>query len=64
MDLSMGARIEYVDLDAVAAWPRNPKRHDLPMLGASFDRSRAASSASSGRRQGSRRRYRSSSSTT
>jgi hypothetical protein len=38
VELSMGARIEDVELDAVAAGPRNPKRHDLSMLGASLDR--------------------------
>lgn len=31
-------RIEYVLLEDVARWPRNPKAHDLGLISASFDR--------------------------
>ena len=31
-------RIEYVSLAAARHWPRNPKLHSLPDIGASMDR--------------------------
>src|SRR5262245_44258036 len=31
-------RVEYVDLDTLAAWPRNSKGHDLGAIHQSFDR--------------------------
>lgn len=32
------ARIEYLPLDEIKKWPKNPKKHDLDALGASMDR--------------------------
>lgn len=31
-------RIEYVSIDEIKRWPKNPKRHDLDAIGASIDR--------------------------
>jgi hypothetical protein len=31
-------RVEYVDVETVKGWPRNPKRHDEPGLDASLER--------------------------
>lgn len=35
---NMNIAIEYINLEALVAWPRNPKEHDLPGLQDSFSR--------------------------
>jgi hypothetical protein len=34
----MEIRVEYMDFETIAEWPRNPKDHDLPAIQKSFNR--------------------------